>query len=158
MKITAKAIKDLVNENFEDNSAIKKVADVLRVHDGEKLTKRLIPELEKVSGSKVTISQRYDMTYLRFDGFEKSDLLIGYGKNLPDIDADFFIDRNPADFRGADKRNAERNLITAKDRSALAKALNAYIKAREDIKTLTDYGKPFDADEYAIMKMAGIKE
>ncbi len=92
---------------------------VLQQHNGKKLTRRLEPALTAAAGEPVSIVQQYGMTTLQSETYWKSDanggvrLTLGYGDNMPVIDADGVQERNIAYFSAADDRIAERETFLA---------------------------------------------
>ena len=92
---------------------------VLQQHNGKKLTRRLEPALAAAAGEPVSIVQQYGMTTLQSETYWRSDanggvrLTLGYGDNMPVIDADGVQERNIAYFSAADARIAERETFLA---------------------------------------------
>lgn len=92
---------------------------VLQQHNGKKLTRRLEPALTAAAGEPVRLVQQYGMTTLQSETYWRSDanggvrLTLGYGDNMPVIDADAVEERNVAYFSAADARIAERETFLA---------------------------------------------
>lgn len=154
MTVTVADLRNFVKSKMEDNGIPLALLEVLRKHNGKKLTKRILPDLKAVEPS---CNIDHSMTYSEICWREKgNDRRIMVGRKTMDqnsseivIDADYAKEQSPWCFRALDERNASRTEFL-KDPALfeiLADKINAYNVALAELAEAFDNNKIHDGGQ-----------
>lgn len=164
--MNAEQIRNLIASKIEDNRIPVIIAEVLKKHDGKKITKRHIDEIEgeisKQLGENtlhyIYLSKTYGTTKItwktRVRSKDYDQLYIADTDKNVVIDIDSIIKKNGAWYGALEKRNERRNQLL-KDDLALqetAKAISDYIDAKKRLAAIIEK-HDFGSDEYCIQNL-----
>jgi len=154
-KVDWKDIHDVLQSNLEDLSTPMTIIDVLRPHNGKRLTKRHAEAISAtLGGRRVYIRKQYGMTSIEFGGYgiqadpdNGGSLLLTHTETNVVIDCDDIIKRNPAYFSAAQERNEQRWALMEDEQRLrrVADAINAYRTACRMIEAAI--GHPYDDEQ-----------
>lgn len=152
--VTQDDIRALIESRIEPAEPAEGLYQVLKRHHGEKLTRRILPELQRVEPS-AYLRKIAGMTYIAWQPKDKDcigSMLVYYSEGAEPIDAGYVREKNPAYFSARVERNEHRAAAVknVKAQRELAAAIKDYHRAKATIERLTEYGAPFSADSCRI--------
>lgn len=155
---TRQNLIDCIEAGREDPEGNRRVLGALRGHNGKKLDKRMIPALCEAAGCNVIIRRQYGMIHIESERYYREGhatgvrftWLLAHSETLPEIDVADIVERNPAFFLAAEKRNAEREaaIADADMLDSMAETIDAYNKSRAELVEM--FRGPLDVASTAI--------
>lgn len=147
--VTPSTIRDYLIAQMEPAEPVTSIRAYLATREGKRLTKRDLPKLREIDPT-IRFHQIADMFLIVWGEYENSggreggSVLIAYTRApCPVVKMAEFDHRcNVAYFGARESRNASRTAALANPEAlaTLAHAINRINEAREEIRTLTEYG------------------
>ncbi len=154
-----RTVREIINQAIEPNEPADSILAFLKANDGKRVDKRLIDKIAAETGDEtIRLDKAHGMTRIewggwrRYGGKEGGQLLLSHSDKNVVVDAAWVEEKNPAEFRARDERNAKRQQVTDEECSHLDEAIYLFKAARNKVRTMLAYEGKFEPDRHRILE------
>ena len=163
--ITINKIRHIIQDSMEDASTPQAVLNVLQMHDGKPLTKRIVEPLNKATGlDDIRICRHYGMTSIEWGGYSRhqgrkgGSMLVAHSEKNVVIDCEKIKELNPCYFYASSERNEKRESLLNDGKignalSRFAVVANEFNEVKARLEEMFEYGQPLGVVNYRLQEL-----